>query len=153
MGQFLHGSAKTTHAIRAELQRSKASAAEFARRYGINEKTVLKWRKRQSVEDMPMGPKMHKSTVLSAVEEAAIVSLRVQARLPLGKCLHRFEGRAPASVVLEPTSLLAAAWHLSSAQDRSGEAEAVQGIRDRLLSHRHCRTTIRRWQGFSLCRG
>ncbi|QNQ63379.1 IS481 family transposase [Brucella sp. 6810] len=83
MGQFLHGSAKTTHAIRAELQRSKASAAELARRYGINEKTVLKWRKRQSVEDMPIGPKVHKSTVLSAVEEAAIVSLRVQARLPL----------------------------------------------------------------------
>ena len=27
MGQILHGSAKTTHAIRAELQRSKASAA------------------------------------------------------------------------------------------------------------------------------
>ncbi|UWF59418.1 IS481 family transposase [Brucella sp. 2716] len=83
MGQILHGSAKTTHAIRAELQRSKASAAELARRYGINEKTVLKWRKRRSVEDMPMGPKVHRSTVLSAVEEAAIVSLRAQARLPL----------------------------------------------------------------------
>ncbi len=52
MGQILHGSAKTTHAIRAELQRSKASAAELARRYGINEKTVLKWCKRPSVEDM-----------------------------------------------------------------------------------------------------
>ncbi|SCD25299.1 hypothetical protein BR141012304_20833 [Brucella inopinata] len=51
VGQILHGSAKTTHAIRAELQRSKASAAELARRYGINEKTVLKWRKRRSVED------------------------------------------------------------------------------------------------------
>lgn len=53
MGQFLYGSAKTTHAIRAELQQSKASAAEFARRYGIIEKSVLKWRKRQSVEDDP----------------------------------------------------------------------------------------------------
>jgi hypothetical protein len=30
-----------------------------------------------------MGPKEAKSTVLSALEEAAIVSLRVQARLPL----------------------------------------------------------------------
>ena len=53
MGQILHGSAKTTHAIRAELQRSKASAAQLAARFGINEKTVLKWRKRRSVEDMP----------------------------------------------------------------------------------------------------
>lgn len=83
MGQVLHGSAKTTHAIRGELQRSQASVASLARKYGLNEKTVLKWRKRQSVEDMPMGPKERCSTVLSPMEEAAIVALRVQARLPL----------------------------------------------------------------------
>jgi transposase InsO family protein len=83
MGQFLHGSAKTTHAIRAELQRSKAPTAALARRYGINEKTVRKWRSRPGVEDDAMGPKERRSTVLSALEEAAVVSLRVQARLPL----------------------------------------------------------------------
>lgn len=83
MGQFLHGSAKTTHAIRAELQRSKAPTATLARRYGINEKTVRKWRSRRGVEDDAMGPKERRGTVLSALEEAAIVSLRVQARLPL----------------------------------------------------------------------
>lgn len=55
MGQILHGSAKTTHAVRGELQRSQASVASLAKRYGINEKTVLKWRHRRSVEDMPMG--------------------------------------------------------------------------------------------------
>lgn len=43
MGQILHGSAKTTYAIRAELQRSQASVAQLAKKYGINEKTVLKW--------------------------------------------------------------------------------------------------------------
>ena len=48
MGQVLHGSAKTTHAIRGELQRSQASVASLAKRYGINEKTVLKWRHRQT---------------------------------------------------------------------------------------------------------
>ncbi|MFG1481246.1 IS481 family transposase, partial [Xanthobacter sp. V4C-4] len=83
MGQVLHGSAKTTHAVRAELQRSKAPVAELARRYGINEKTVSKWRSRSMVEDERMGPKERRSSVLSAVEEAAIVALRVQARLPL----------------------------------------------------------------------
>ena len=57
MVQALHGSAKTTHAVRAELQRSKAPVAELARRYGINEKTVRKWRSRSMVEDEPMGPK------------------------------------------------------------------------------------------------
>ena len=83
MGQILHGCAKTTHAIRGELQRSEASVAILAKRYGINEKTVLKWRHRQSVEDLPMGPKERRSTVLSPMEEAAIVALHVQARLPL----------------------------------------------------------------------
>ena len=83
MGQVLHGSARTTHAIRGELQRSQASVASLAKRYGINEKTVLKWRHRQSVEDLPMGPKERRSTVLSPMEEAAIVALRVQAHLPL----------------------------------------------------------------------
>ncbi len=57
MGQILHGSVKTTLPIRAELQRPEAPVAQLAKRFGINEKTVLKWRKRQSVEDMPMGPK------------------------------------------------------------------------------------------------
>lgn len=83
MGQVLHGSAKTTHAVRAELQRSQASSAELARRFGINEKTVRKWRSRRTVDDEPMGPKERRSSTLSAIEEAAIVALRVQARLPL----------------------------------------------------------------------
>jgi transposase-like protein len=78
-----HGSAKTTHAIRGELQRSQASVASFAKRYGINEKTVLKWRHRQSIEDLPVGSKERRSTVLTPMKEAAIVALRVQARLPL----------------------------------------------------------------------
>jgi transposase len=83
MGQVLRGSARTTHAIGGELQRSQASVASLAKRYGINEKTVLKWRHRQSVEDLPMGPKERRSTVLSPMEEAAIVALRAQARLRL----------------------------------------------------------------------
>ena len=83
MGQVLHGSAKTTLAIRGELQRSQASVAGLAKRFSINETSVLKWRKRQSVEETPMGPKERRSTVLSPMEEAAIVALRVQARLPL----------------------------------------------------------------------
>jgi transposase-like protein len=42
MGQALHGSAKITHAVRAEIQRSKASVSELNQRYGINPKTVRK---------------------------------------------------------------------------------------------------------------
>ena len=46
MGQILHGSATTTHAIRTAIQRSKAPLKELAARYGLNHKTVAKWRKR-----------------------------------------------------------------------------------------------------------
>jgi transposase-like protein len=69
MGQILHGSAKTTHAVRAAIQRSKASIQELASRYDLNPKTVMKWRKRAFLCDAPMGPKVPHSTVLSAEEE------------------------------------------------------------------------------------
>ena len=44
MGQILHGCATTTHAIRAAIQRSKASVPQTAERYGLNQKTVRNWR-------------------------------------------------------------------------------------------------------------
>jgi len=97
MGQILHGSAKTTHTVRSEVQRSQASVASLSRHYGINQKTVLKWPHRQSVEDMPMGPKERRSTVLSPMEEAAVVTLSHQffallkAEKRVMKRLDRFE--------------------------------------------------------------
>lgn len=51
MGQVRHGSATTTHAIRAAIQRSQASIAALSKELGINPKTVAKWRKRETVED------------------------------------------------------------------------------------------------------
>ena len=57
MGQILHGSATTTHAVRAAIQRSKAPLKELAARHGLNQKTVAKWRKRAFIHDAPMGPK------------------------------------------------------------------------------------------------
>ncbi len=50
MGQVRHGSATTTFAVRAAIQRSKASISELSRELGINPKTVAKWRKRQTVK-------------------------------------------------------------------------------------------------------
>lgn len=52
MAQIFHKRATTTHAIRAEIQRSTESAATLSRRYGINPKTVRKWRSRDTVEDV-----------------------------------------------------------------------------------------------------
>ena len=95
MGQLLHGSATTTHAVRAAIQRSKASVQELSQRYGINPKTVQKWRHRSSVEDAPMGPKERRSTVLSAEEEALIVAFRKHTLLPLDDCLYALQATIP----------------------------------------------------------
>ena len=95
MGQILHGSATTTHAVRAAIQRSQASAAELSRTYGINPKTVLKWRKRATVEDCKTGPKDPRSTVLSLEEEAIIIAFRRHTLLPLDDCLYALQPTIP----------------------------------------------------------
>lgn len=95
MGQVLHGSATTTHAIRALIQRSQASNAALSRALGLNVKTVAKWRKRQTVEDARMGPKEAHSTVLRVEEEAAIVAFRRHTLLPLDDCLYALQPSIP----------------------------------------------------------
>ena len=76
MGQVCHGSATTTHAVIAAIQRSQASIAELSRELGINPKTVAKWCKRQTVEDLKTGPKELRSTVLNEEEETMIIAFR-----------------------------------------------------------------------------
>ena len=95
MGQILHGSAKTTHVVRAAIQRSKASIKELAGRYDLNPKTVTKWKKRAFVHDAPMGPKVPHSTVLSAEEEALAVAFRKHTLLPLDDCLYALQATIP----------------------------------------------------------
>ena len=46
MGQLLHGSARTTVAVRRAIQHSQASIARLAKHYALNPKTVAKWKKR-----------------------------------------------------------------------------------------------------------
>lgn len=95
MGQVLHGSATTTHAIRAAIQRSTAPLKVLAAKYGLNHKTVAKWRKRAFVHDAPMGPKVVRSTVLSPSEEAAVVAFRKHTLLPLDDCLYALQATIP----------------------------------------------------------
>ena len=95
MGQVLHGSATTTHAVRTAIQRSKAPLKDLAARYGLNRKTVVKWRKRAFVHDAPMGPKTSRSTVLTAQEEAMVVAFRKQTLLPLDDCLYALQATIP----------------------------------------------------------
>ena len=95
MDQILHGSARTTPAVRHALQASTDSLAKLAARYGLNEKTVAKWRGRTSTQDAPMGPKNPVSTVLSPLEEAAAVTFRQQTQLPLDDCLYALQDSIP----------------------------------------------------------
>jgi transposase-like protein len=95
MGQVLHGCATTTHAVRTAIQRSKAPLKELAARYGLNHKTVAKWRKRAFVNDAPMGPKTPRSTVLSSEEEAIIIAFRKHTLLPLDDCLYALQATIP----------------------------------------------------------
>jgi transposase InsO family protein len=95
MGQILHGSATTTEAIRRAIQHSQESLRALANRYGINQKTVAKWKNRSSVVDLPTGPKDPKSTVLSIEEEAIIVAFRKHTLLPLDDCLYSLQATVP----------------------------------------------------------
>ncbi len=95
MGQILHGSATTTEAIRRTIQHSQESLRVLAKRYGINQKTVAKWKKRTSAADLPTGPKDAKSTVLSIEEEAIIVAFRQHTLLPLDDCLYALQATIP----------------------------------------------------------
>jgi transposase InsO family protein len=95
MGQVLHGSATTTEAIRRAIQHSQASLRALARRYGINPKTVAKWKKRGSVADLPTGPREPKSTVLSIGEEAIVIAFRRHTLLPLDDCLYALQPTIP----------------------------------------------------------
>src|SRR3546814_3391285 len=80
MEQILHGSAHTIEAVRRAIQHSEKSLRALAKRYGINQKTVAKWKKRTAVKDLPTGPKDVHSTVLSIEEEAIIVAFRKHTR-------------------------------------------------------------------------
>jgi len=95
MGQLLHGCAATTHAVRAAIQRSQASIAELSRTYGVNPKTIAKWKKRDGVCDASMGPKEPRSTVLSKEEEALAVAFRRHTLLPLDDCLYALQATIP----------------------------------------------------------
>jgi hypothetical protein len=95
MGQLLHGSARTTAAVRRAIQQSQASIAKLAERYDLNPKTIAKWKKRSCVQDAPMGPQPPSSPVLSREEEALMVTFRKHTLLALDDCLYALPATIP----------------------------------------------------------
>ena len=111
MGQVLHGSTTTTEAVGRAIQTSEASIRTLAQRYGINPKTVAKWKRRSQLQGAAMGPKEVHSTVLSKAEEELIVAFRQHTLLPLDDCLYSLQETDP----LPSTSLFPAPWNQSLA--------------------------------------
>jgi transposase InsO family protein len=95
MGQILHGSATTTEAIRRAIQHSQASLRQLAKRYGINPKTVAKWKARSATADERTGPREPRSSVLSVAEEAVVIAFRRHTLLPLDDCLYALQPSIP----------------------------------------------------------
>lgn len=82
----LHKNARTTPAIRRELRASTLPIAELARRYGLSEPTVRKWRTRADSADRSHCP--HRlQTTLAPPQEAIVVALRRTLLLPLDDLL------------------------------------------------------------------
>lgn len=82
----LHKNARTTPAIRAELQAATGSHEALAERYGISISTVRKWRKRTDVQDR--SHTAHRlQTTLSLEQEGLAVELRKTLRLSLDDLL------------------------------------------------------------------
>jgi len=60
----------------------------LARRHGVNQKTIAKWKKRSSTADLRPGPTEPRSTTLTIEEEAIVVAFRRRTLLPLDDCLY-----------------------------------------------------------------
>ncbi|MFL9823440.1 IS481 family transposase, partial [Rhodoplanes sp. SY1] len=55
MADVLHGSARTTPRVRAELQASQEKTSSLARQYGLSRTTVAEWRVRTTTSDAGWG--------------------------------------------------------------------------------------------------
>jgi hypothetical protein len=140
MGQLLHGSARTTAALRRVIQHRQESLAKLAARDDLNPKTVAKGKKPSYVHDAAMAPKPPHSTVLTTEEEALIVTFRRQTLLPLDAYLYALQSTIP--------HLTRSALHrclkrhgisrLPAIEGDKPQKKKVQTLSDRLLPHRYC---------------
>lgn len=80
--QIYHSNAKTNSHIRTEIKHSSLSISKLAIKYGISNSTVLKWKKRTSLEDRSARPKTIHYT-LTDFEQSLFVALRKSTWLPL----------------------------------------------------------------------
>ncbi len=66
---MFHARAKTTPKVRRKMQKHQKSLMTLAKRYGVNLKTIAKWRKIDFVHDAPTGQKFVHAKNLTEIEE------------------------------------------------------------------------------------
>ena len=110
MGEVLHGSARTTEAVRRAIQPAQASIRALVERFGINPKTVVEWKKRSSASYARMGPKQPRPTLLSKEGEAVCVASRKEA-LACGAELCDSSFTAPNLLPQSATHVRSIQWH------------------------------------------
>lgn len=86
MNITLHKRARTTPAIRREIQQSKLSERKLAAKYGISRDTVRKWKCRETVEDYSHTPH-NLNTSLTPAQEVIVIELRTSLLLPIDDLL------------------------------------------------------------------
>jgi transposase-like protein len=127
-----HDAASSSRVPRVEREQPGLAA-----RYGLNAKTVAKWRKRTTTADAPMGPKKPKSTVLTPAEEAIVVAFRQKTLLPLDDVLGCLRDAIPhlSRSALQQMPATPRRLPVAGRGDQRA-AQTVQDLRDRLGSHR-----------------
>ena len=81
-----HPCATTTPEVRRAIQASEEKNIVLAKRYGVNRKTIAKWKAREVTSDERMGPKSPQSTLLSQEDDVVILAYRWRTRLALNDC-------------------------------------------------------------------
>ena len=82
MNIALHKRARTTPAVRREIQQSELSERKLAEKYGISRSTVRKWKYRDTAADFSHRPHNLHATFTDP-EEAVVVELRKTLLLPI----------------------------------------------------------------------
>jgi hypothetical protein len=95
MGQRLHGSARTTAAVRRTRHHSRERLNTLAERYAITPKTMAKWQRRASGHGAPMGPQEPRATVLTQAQAAMGVACRRPTLRPLDDGLSALQDSLP----------------------------------------------------------
>ena len=144
MGQVLHGSATTTEAVRRAIQHSQASLRALAKRYGINQKTVAKWKGRTSVADLPTGPE---ETQIDGPDHGRRGGGRRfpdrHSLLPLDDCLYALQPTIAHLTRARPSIAVSSATASADCLRWKGDKEPRRTFKtssDRLLPRRHRRS-------------